>query len=101
MKQEPNYYGIIPAPVLFDDNISCRSKILYAHIITLTRKEGFCWAQNSYFEKVMKISQPTLNRAFAELENGGHITRQLIYKPESKEVDMRIIRITDSTYNQR
>lgn len=98
MKHEPGYYAVIPAPVLFNEKISFKAKILYAHISTLTKKEGYCWASNSYFTKIMNISQPTLNRAFLELEQEGYITRDLLYKENSKEIDTRIIRLQDTRY---
>jgi len=85
-----SYYMIIPAEI-WDAEISAKAMILYGHITVLANKEKYCFASNSYFEKVMKCSQMTLQRMFVELESAGFITREMIYKENSKEVDIRKI----------
>jgi len=88
---KPNYFAIIPAPVLFDTKLSAVDKILFAHIITLTKKDGFCYASNKYFENVMDCSASTIKRALLSLESNGFITRELHYREGTKEVENRYI----------
>jgi hypothetical protein len=81
---------VIPAEV-WNAEISAKAMILYGHITVLANKEKYCFASNAYFEKVMKCSGSTLKRTFLELETKGFITRELTYKEDSKEVDIRKI----------
>jgi hypothetical protein len=34
-----NYYAVIPAPVLFDKDLTPIEKVLYAHLTVLSEKE--------------------------------------------------------------
>ncbi len=89
---EQSYYMVIPAPV-WNAEITAKAMILYGHVSVLAKKEGYCFANNKYFEKVMKMSSSTVQRCFVELESNGLIKRELIYKEGSKEVDTRKIYI--------
>jgi hypothetical protein len=92
MEQQQSYYMVIPAPV-WNAEITAKAMILYGHVSVLAKKEGYCFANNKYFEKVMKMSSSTVQRCFVELESSGLIRRELIYKEGSKEVDTRKIYI--------
>jgi hypothetical protein len=81
---------VIPAEV-WNAEISAKAMILYGHISVLANKEKYCFASNSYFTNVMKCSIMTLSRIFNELESKELITRELTYKEDSKEVDIRKI----------
>lgn len=93
MKEEQGYYAVIPAFIL-NSKISDRSKLLYGHISTLVKKEGYCWASNQFFERIMNCSQSTINRCFLELEKNGFITREVDFKEGKKEIEMRKIYLT-------
>jgi hypothetical protein len=92
MEQQQSYYMVIPAPV-WNAEITAKAMILYGHVSVLAKKEGYCFANNKYFERVMKMSSSTVQRCFVELESSGLIRRELIYKEGSKEVDTRKIYI--------
>jgi transcriptional regulator of NAD metabolism len=89
-KKQQSYYMVIP-PQVWDSEISAKAMILYGHISVLANKHGYCYAFNQYFETVMKSSASTIQRCFLELEESGLITRKLIYKPGTKEVEKRKI----------
>lgn len=74
---EPAYFAVIPAPVLFDTEISADAKILYAHIVTLARKSGYAFAANSYFERVTGKSDRAIRRHLKQLVERGHIAVDL------------------------
>jgi predicted transcriptional regulator len=96
MEENQSYYMVIPAPI-WSAEITAKAMILYGHVSVLAKKEGYCFANNKYFEKVMKISTSTVQRCFVELEDNGLITRELIYKENSKEVETRKIYIFEHT----
>jgi len=90
--EQQSYYMVIPAPV-WNAEITAKAMILYGHVSVLAKKEGYCFANNKYFERVMKMSSSTVQRCFVELESAELIRRELIYKEGSKEVDTRKIYI--------
>lgn len=92
--ETPNYFAVIPAPILFDKNLSERDKILFAHIMTLTRKEGFCYASNRYFEEVMDCTDRTITRSLKSLEDNGYIRREMHYREGTKEIENRYIYVS-------
>src|ERR1700742_3043741 len=73
MQDNQNYYGILPANVRYDKNLSPQSKLLYVEITALCQKEGYCWATNEYFCKIFTTSRVTLNRWMGELIKSGFI----------------------------
>lgn len=88
--KEQSYYMVIPAEV-WDSEITAKAMILFGHIHVLSNKSKFCYATNGYFENVMKTSGSTIKRCLKELEDIGIITRENIYKEDSKEIEMRKI----------
>ena len=92
MKQQ-SYYMVIPSEV-WDSEITARAMVLYGHIQTLTNKKKYCYANNSYFERVMRSSSSSIGRCMKELEEGGFITREFVYKEGSNEIEERKIFLT-------
>lgn len=90
MEKEQSYYMVIPAFV-WNSEISAKAMILYGHIVVLTNKMGYCFASNDYFALQMKCNTRTIQRCFVELESNNFITRENVYKENSKEVDVRKI----------
>jgi len=87
---EQSYYMNIPAEV-WDSEISAKAMILYGHISVLSNKKKYCYATNGYFEKVMKCSVSTITRCLKELEDIQIISRENIYKDNTKHIEMRKI----------
>ncbi len=90
-----NPYGlpniVIPAEVLFNDNLSAQEKILFGLIKNLAAGEcGYCWGGNKYLALHLNISQSQITRCISNLEkneyifseylqNADGITRRRIY----------------------
>lgn len=90
MEQEQGYYMVIPATV-WNSDLTERSILLYGHISTLVKKEGYCWASNDYFVTKLKCSVASVKRCIIELEKAKLIYRELIFKEGTKEVESRKI----------
>lgn len=88
--RKQSYYMVIPASV-WESNLDEKSILLYGHIATLANKSGYAYANNGYFEKVLKISTTTLGRKLNQLEQAGVIKRKLIYDTDNKTVKERRI----------
>lgn len=94
--ERPSYYAIIPASVRYDNNLNANAKLLFGEITCLCNKEGYCWASNSYFANLYGVSERTIINWLNSLESNGYITKKLVYKDNTNEVDKRIICIVSS-----
>ncbi len=94
--ESPGYYAVIPAKVRYSNNLIPSSKLLYGEITALCNEKGFCWASDSYFQKLYGVSRSTIQRWLESLEKEGFITREVIYKSGSKEIEKRYIRLYET-----
>lgn len=66
-KQEKSYYVVIPTHLFDDDRLPWKIKRLYGLIVSLCKKEGFCWAENSFLAEEIKTSTRTIQRYLKKL----------------------------------
>lgn len=92
-EQQKSYYAIIPANVRYDKDLAPNAKLLYGEITSLCNEKGYCWASNQYFAELYGVSVLSVKRWVNSLVNKGYVYRTLTYKPNSKEVDKRILSI--------
>ena len=92
-EQQKSYYAIIPANVRYDKDLAPNAKLLYGEITALCNEKGYCWASNQYFAELYGVSVLSIKRWVNSLVNKGYVYRTLTYKPNSKEVDKRILSI--------
>lgn len=90
----PNYYAVIPANVRYDQNLPGKAILLYGEITALCNQKGFCWASNDYFAKLYKVNSSSIQRWTRSLEEEGYISREVVYKKGTKEIERRIIRLS-------
>ena len=91
-----SYYAIIPANVRYDDNLKDKAKLLYGEITALCNEKGYCWATNEYFANLYNVSKTTISTLIKNLIDNGYIYSSFIYKENSKEIDKRILSITNA-----
>ncbi len=88
--QKPGYYAIVTNSVLMSEKLSDSAKVLFAHINLLSNNENkVCWANNHYFENVMRCSTSSIVRYMNELIDEGFILRELLYDEDTKQVTRR------------
>ena len=92
-EQQKAYYAIIPANVRYDKDLPPNAKLLYGEITALCNEKGYCWASNQYFSELYGVSVLSIKRWVNSLVTKGYVYRTLTYKPNSKEVDKRILSI--------
>lgn len=97
--ENPSYYSVIPAKVRYDDRLRANEKLLYGEISALSNKDGECWASNSYFAKVYKVTTPAISKWISDLEEYGYISIEYIRKIGSKELEKRIIHLNEVLTN--
>lgn len=95
-ERTPGYYAVIPASVRYDDSIPANAKLLYGEISALIGSDGFCYAKNSYFASLYRLSERTISRLISVLQEGGYIVVQL-ERDESGQVKSRKLFLTEST----
>lgn len=92
-EQQRSYYAIIPANVRYDKDLAPNAKLLYGEITALCNEKGYCWASNQYFAELYGVSVLSVKRWVNSLVTKGYVYRTLTYKPNSKEIDKRILSI--------
>jgi len=70
----PNFFGIIPAPVLFHPELKDFSVRLFAVISSLCNNKGYCTATNATLGKWLGASTSKVSRAIAELAEYNLVT---------------------------
>ena len=88
------YYAIIPADVRYNNELTPNAKLLYGEITALCNEKGYCWASNSYFAELYKVSKETVSRWIGKLEKQGYIRIEMIYEQGTKSVKERRIYIS-------
>ena len=72
--ERPGFWAVLPAAVRYDPELPPMARLLYAEISALTDQRGYCFAPNTYFLKLYKISERTLQEHLRALKKGGYIS---------------------------
>ena len=96
MDDKQNYYAVIPANVRYDEKLSANAKLLYAEITCLTNKNGECFASNNYFANLYHVTKQAISRWLLLLQKQNYISIEYFYKPNSKEIEKRLIKLNVS-----
>ena len=95
--EKPNYYGILPANVRYDKELKPMEKILFTEISSLTNKEGYCYAKNSYFADLYDVHKNTVGNWINNLVKRGYLKSVIIYEKGTKNIQERRLYITTPT----
>lgn len=93
-KNNVGYYSIIPAPILYNDNLKPNQKLLYAIITSLTCKEGYCYASNKYLASKLNVHPKTVSNWISDLKEKGFILINM-FKDEQSQISQRRIYLKD------
>ncbi len=80
-----NYYAVIPAPILFDKDLTPIEKVLFAHLSVLSEKEWYAFANNTYLWQQIDRSPHHVSKILSKIEKKWFIrishteTKRLIY----------------------
>jgi len=75
------------------EDLSLPQKLIYAKVCDLDNEKG-CYASNMYFSKLFKISTRQVSTHINNLVSKGYVTSKFVYKPNSKEIDYRVLNTT-------
>lgn len=91
------YFAVIPATVLFNNELKPNEKLLYALITTLANKEGYYYASNKYLGSKLNVDPQTISRWIGNLRKYNYLVVDII-RNENKEVIQRKIYPNDIPY---
>lgn len=75
-------FALIPAKVLYDDQIPATAKLLYGEIYRLSSAVGYCFATNKDFMGILRCSENTVSNLITALKDAGHIRVTMIRSPD-------------------
>ena len=94
-----NFEGIwIPKDIWLDQSMGWSEKLLFVEIKSLANN-GECFASNEYFAKFLGVHKKHISRLVSNLSEMGLVRVELIYKPNSKQIDKRIIHVPTRNEN--
>ena len=95
-----NLKGIwIPIEILTDEKLSDKEKIIYSIILYLSKQNSYCYLTNKTISELLNISITQVSKLVNSLKDKKYIDIELIYKENSKQVEMRkLIPINKNTY---
>lgn len=93
MKEQPNYYSIIPAHVRYDKELKPMEIIMYGELTALSNKYGYSYASNNYFAELYNVHKKTVSTWISHLKDKGYIDTVVI-RDENMTVTERKIYIT-------
>lgn len=70
---KPSYFSILTADVRYDVDLSASEKIFYSEITCLCQKDGYCYANNSYFANLYNCGTRTISSWISKLVNKKYI----------------------------
>lgn len=73
-KNMPSYFSILTADVRYDKDLSASEKIFYSEITCLCQKDGYCYANNSYFANLYGCGTRTISSWISKLANKNYIS---------------------------
>ena len=94
MSEKQALYAVIPARVLYDDQLPPNAKLVYAEIAALATRDGYCTAWNQHFSELFGLAVDTVSRLIGKLQDRGHITTDVTRDPHTRQVTGRKIWIT-------
>ena len=79
----------VPIEILTDKNLSNKEKHIYSHVIFLSQEKQYCFCTNKTISELLNISVTQVSKLVNSLKTKGYINIEMIYKENSKEVEMR------------
>ena len=94
----------IPIEILTDKNLSDKEKHIYSLVIFLSQEKQYCFCTNKTIRELLNISVTQVSKLVNSLKDKGYINIEMVYKENSKEVDIRKLipieeKFKDNKYN--
>ena len=70
-------------------NLSDKEKHIYSLVIFLSQEKQYCFCTNKTISELLNISVTQVSKLVNSLKDKGYINIEMVYKENSKEVDIR------------
>ena len=93
MVKEPFISLVLPETVLGDNRLTYFERILLIDIVSLCKKNGYCWPTNRYFMNKFNCTKPTISKSISSLSKFGYIDIEINNSETNNS--KRIIRLSE------
>ena len=93
MEKEPFISLVLPESVLGDNRLTYFERILLIDIVSLCKKNGYCWPTNRYFMKKFDCTKPTVSKSISSLSKNGYIDIEI--NNSETNTSKRIIKLSE------
>ena len=90
---EPFISLVIPEAVLGDNRLTFLERVLLIEIVSLCKKNGYCWPTNRYFMDKFDCTKPTISKSISNLSKYNYI--DIKFNNSEKNNSKRIIRLSE------
>lgn len=84
----------IPAEIWLSKDLNITEKVFLVEIDSLDNEDG-CFASNDYFAKFFNLSKNRCSEIIKALEKKQYLTISYKYKPGTKQIEQRILKLTN------
>lgn len=84
----------IPAEIWLSKDLNITEKVFLVEIDSLDNENG-CFASNDYFAKFFNLSKNRCSEIIKALEKKQYLTISYKYKPGTKQIEQRILKLTN------
>lgn len=100
ISENRDFRGIwIPAKLYLSTDFTPNEKFLMIEIYSLC-KNGICYASNRHFAEFLGLSSSMIDKMMRKLRDNNYIRSEIIYKGNSKQIDKRVMRLTQKFYDE-
>ena len=88
------YKFSITKSVLGDNRLTYFERLLLIELVSLCKKNGYCWPTNRYFMKKFDCTKPTVSKSISSLSKNGYIDIEINNSETNNS--KRIIRLSEA-----
>lgn len=85
---------VIPESVLGDNRLTFLERVLLIEIVSLCKKNGYCWPTNRYFMDKFDCTKPTISKSISSLSKYNYIDIEI--NNSEKNNSKRIIKLSEA-----
>lgn len=90
--------SFITISILGDNRLTFLERLLLIHIISLSKKNGYCWATNKYFSNIYNVTTVTISKGISKLATFNYI--KINFDNKNTNNTKRIIKLSDNLKNK-
>jgi len=93
MEKEPFISLVLPETILGDNRLTYFERLLLIELVSLCKKNGYCWPTNRHFMNKFDCTKPTVSKSISSLSKFGYIDIEINNSETNNS--KRIIRLSE------